>query len=217
MKKTLSFAIAAIAAATFSVSANASTFISDNFTRVSPAENLVALFAANAGATTTGTYTGFVEILVSGSGFSLGSAINDAFYLTQSGQGLANNFYHLGLGTSAQPWNVASVNTPALGVERFMSFIDGVGSSGPGSIPGFNSDSNYNFVIDLSSQSSQLTFGVLDGIYSDNGGAYQLSVWQLRPGAPAVPEPATWLMMIVGFGAVGAAVRRNSAPTPRLA
>jgi PEP-CTERM motif len=184
---------------------------------VSPAENVVAPFLANAGATTTGTYTGFVEILVSGRGFSLGNLINDAFYLTDSGQGLANNFYHLGLGTTAQPWNVATTNFPSLGVERFMSFINGVGSVSAGTIPAFNSSSTYNFVVDLSSQSSQLTFGVLDGVYSDNGGAYALAVWQLRPGVAAVPEAATWLMMIVGFGAVGAVVRRKAATTPQLA
>lgn len=26
---------------------------------------------------------------------------------------------------------------------------------------------------------------------------------------PAVPEPATWLMMLIGFGAIGHAVRRR--------
>jgi PEP-CTERM motif len=217
MKSKLIFSFAAFAAATFSVSASASTLISGNFTRVSPVENVVAPFGANVGATTTGTYTGFVEILVSGRGFSLGSRINDAFYLTDTGQGLANNFYHLGLGTTAQPWNAATPNFPSLGVERFMSFINGVGSVSAGTIPAFDPGSTYNFVVDLSSQSSKLTFGVLDGIYSDNGGAYALSVWQLRPGVAAVPEAATWLMMIVGFGAVGAAMRRKSATTPQLA
>lgn len=29
------------------------------------------------------------------------------------------------------------------------------------------------------------------------------------PGAPAVPEPATWALLILGFGAIGAAMRRQ--------
>lgn len=33
---------------------------------------------------------------------------------------------------------------------------------------------------------------------------------------PAVPEPATWAMMLIGFGAIGAGMRRRKANTPRL-
>jgi PEP-CTERM motif len=209
VKKTIIYAVAAMAVASFSVSTSASVLISDNFTRVTPVENVIAPFFSNAGATTSGTFTGFVEILVSGRGFSLGNLVNDAFYLTQSGQGLGGNFYHLGLGTMGQPWNAFSPNFPSLGVERFMSYIDGVGSVAAWSIPAFNSSSTYNFVIDLSAQSSPLTFGVLDGAYVDNGGSFALSIWQLRAGVAAVPEPATWLLMISGFGAIGTMVRRK--------
>ncbi|MBS0482043.1 MAG: DUF4114 domain-containing protein [Proteobacteria bacterium] len=35
--------------------------------------------------------------------------------------------------------------------------------------------------------------------------------------APAVPEPATWLMMIVGFGALGGAMRRRTSMSARIA
>ena len=34
---------------------------------------------------------------------------------------------------------------------------------------------------------------------------------------PSVPEPATWAMMLLGFGAVGFALRRQKAPLPQLA
>lgn len=33
---------------------------------------------------------------------------------------------------------------------------------------------------------------------------------------PAVPEPSTWAMMLVGFGAVGGAMRRRKAATPKV-
>ncbi|HEY1154389.1 MAG TPA: PEPxxWA-CTERM sorting domain-containing protein, partial [Pseudolabrys sp.] len=34
--------------------------------------------------------------------------------------------------------------------------------------------------------------------------------------APAVPEPATWAMMIAGFGLAGAAIRSRQRPAPAL-
>lgn len=40
-------------------------------------------------------------------------------------------------------------------------------------------------------------------------GGNQLAVISMAPGAGAVPEPATWAMLILGFGAVGAALRRR--------
>jgi hypothetical protein len=50
-------------------------------------------------------------------------------------------------------------------------------------------------------------------IYSDrNSGTGQIKIDNLRVdavGAP-VPEPATWALMIAGFGAVGAAMRRRA-------
>jgi hypothetical protein len=35
-------------------------------------------------------------------------------------------------------------------------------------------------------------------------------------GTPSVPEPATWAMMLMGFGAVGAAMRRDRSKRPSL-
>ena len=45
------------------------------------------------------------------------------------------------------------------------------------------------------------TFGVIDG-----------STLQGLTYAPAVPEPATWAMMLVGFGGIGLAMRRRRKP-----
>ena len=47
--------------------------------------------------------------------------------------------------------------------------------------------------------------GVDSGIYTNGGGS---PVLQLTSGA-AVPEPATWAMMITGFGLAGVALRRR--------
>ena len=67
-------------------------------------------------------------------------------------------------------------------------------------------------MIDLGGQApTTLTFGVTDGLYTDNSGAFSIGVYQLLPGAAnaGVPEPATWAMMLLGFGAVGAVMRRR--------
>ena len=53
-------------------------------------------------------------------------------------------------------------------------------------------------------------FGVIDGS-TRSGRTYAPT------GAPAVPEPATWAMMLVGFGVMGVAMRRRRAIKPVLA
>lgn len=46
---------------------------------------------------------------------------------------------------------------------------------------------------------------------ADNARGAQFMNYAFRvDNAPAVPEPATWMMMLVGFGALGAAMRRRT-------
>ncbi len=210
----IKFLAATLMAAALSAPALAATTIAGAYTRISAAENITAPFTAPTGVASTRTYTGPVEVLVSGTGFSLGSSINDAFYLTATQQGLAGNFYHLGIGTSAQP---LVGGNPALGAERFINFIDGVGAVSFGSIPAYATNNTYRFVADFGTLSTLLNFGVLDGNFGDNGGQYNITIWQLAPGVNAVPESGTWMMMIVGFGAVGFAARRRTAVFAKLA
>lgn len=54
-------------------------------------------------------------------------------------------------------------------------------------------------------------YGVTPGFSLHGGaftGAYELNVSLQAPGS-AVPEPATWAMMLIGFGAVGASMRQQ--------
>lgn len=63
---------------------------------------------------------------------------------------------------------------------------------------------------DLSAQ-LRLINGAFEGgfhtIYADQ----HLSVSAITPPPPAVPEPATWSLLLIGFGIVGGAVRRHHA------
>lgn len=66
-------------------------------------------------------------------------------------------------------------------------------------------------------------FGTINGpVQSDMGqvsliGANLLSFTSMVSGVTAVPEPASWAMMMLGFGAIGAVARRRPRVTTRLA
>ena len=58
-------------------------------------------------------------------------------------------------------------------------------------LPNFGDYNYYNFV-------------------SNNGGGKNVLLGGLSYNAAAVPEPATWAMMLLGFGAVGFSMRRRN-------
>jgi hypothetical protein len=70
-----------------------------------------------------------------------------------------------------------------------------------------------------SDSSDQLALGVageyyadvLHGVQPNTGGSYQMAVLGsvLEPTTDPVPEPATWAMMLLGFGGLGAVLRRQ--------
>ncbi len=82
----------------------------------------------------------------------------------------------------------------------------------------FTSDDTGNFIFDLTNGQNRFAFQAVNGqsiagLSFDvaNGGVS--SVRQVRISqATAVPEPATWGMMLVGFGAIGFAMRRKRRP-----
>ena len=72
-------------------------------------------------------------------------------------------------------------------------------------VPAFEASSIYSFVVDTGSLSAlNLHFGVSDGNFSDNSGAYTINVTQLAAVA-AAPEPTSLALLgaaLVGFGLI---------------
>jgi len=196
------------AAAIGLASAAQAVSISDVYQRTSAGESLSAAFTDPIGGQTLGSYSGLVEVLVSGVG-SIGPGTADAFYVYNYDQG--GYYYELSLGTTGTP--LAAFH-PDQTILRAISFIDGVGAVNSFDRPAENlAGHDYHFVVDLAkigvSSPTQLQFGITEGQYSDNNGAYSLTVYQLAEGSSAVPAPATWAMMVMGFGMIGSGLRRR--------
>ncbi|MDN4633181.1 PEPxxWA-CTERM sorting domain-containing protein [Sphingomonas sp. PvP056] len=154
------------------------------------AENLTAAFNTPTGATTTGTYFGQVRVTVSGTGFSNGNTVNDAFYQTVS-QARNSGLYQLAYTAGSFASTGATRNQAVAN-----SILDGM-------VPAYSANNTYSFVLNTGlsqANASVLSFGVADDNYRDNGGSYTFSV-------SAVPEPATWGMMLMGFGMIGFGLR----------
>jgi hypothetical protein len=79
----------------------------------------------------------------------------------------------------------------------------------------------FNYLLD-GSGSARFAFEALNGevitnlAYTINGGSAdglrQVRIASSESGVPPVPEPATWAMMLMGFGAAGFAMRRKRRP-----
>jgi hypothetical protein len=180
----------------FAATAEAS-LIADNFTRTGVSEALSAPFTVPA-TSTTNSYGGLVEIIVSGTGFSLFSNINDAFYGTASGTQFDPQFYQLNIGWSG--FAQAPFASDAHNIDNFIVFIDGVGAVTPVARPAYAANNTYRFVIEVPLNVGALQFGVADGDYGDNGGSYALQVFQLiRGAAQPAPEPAALSLLCVGL------------------
>ena len=159
------------------------------------AEVVYAPFIEPGGVTTVGTYEGIVSVTVSGAGQALGNTFSDAFYLLPTA-GFPP--------THTVTWNLG-FGAPFQDAANFIV----------GGLPAFNPTNIYSFnLITGFAVPTQLHFGVIDEIYTDNAGAYTIVITQL---ASAVPEPSTWAMMILGFAGIGfMAYRRKSKRAPCL-
>ena len=171
------------------------------YTATGSPETLTATFTQPDGGVTSGTYDGFVEISVSGTGQSAGQSFNDAFYVYSPGPPFNDpSFYQLTFGT-----NTLVPLAPAQDAKNFIRYDLATGMEvTPPYVPAFNSNHVYDIVLDTGvTTPMNLHFGVSDGIFSDNTGFYNITVTQLVPSVPAVPEPASLALLgstLLGFG-----------------
>ena len=94
---------------------------------------------------------------------------------------------------------------------NLLTTQDDLGYTDPGSVHRYDPYLDYTFA-------TAGQYFVRVGSYPSNSAAtgdYQLNVSLQSPAVPAVPEPSTWGMMLLGFGAAGYALRRR--PVHKLA
>lgn len=153
-------------------------------------ETLTATFTQPDGGVTVNKYDNLVEVTVSGVGQSLGADFNDAFYLYSGGSPTYDpQYYQLTFGTTA--------------LVPFAPGQDAVNDI-VGGLPGYNSSHVYSFELNTGTTvPTFLHFGVSDGNFSDNTGAYTITV-------TAIPEPSTWAMLLLGFAGVGFVAYRQT-------
>jgi hypothetical protein len=92
----------------------------------------------------------------------------------------------------------AAVQNNSAGVLEIGGDVNGVGMSS-------NTD-DFSFLLDTSLASQSVQF-----VYSHVGGGINYSTLSINSLPAAVPEPGTWMIMLLGLGAIGIAARRNSA------
>jgi len=86
--------------------------------------------------------------------------------------------------------------------QQYIVTVDGVTITGPNTNPGWGF---YSFNLNLTAGSHTFAFQENDDRLFYTAGLDNVSL------TAAVPEAATWAMMVVGFGLVGVAARRRSA------
>ena len=173
------------------------------YNEVGPTETVSATFTTPDGGISTGTYSGFVLLTVTGVGESLGNALNDAFYIYTNG--LHNpiapihdpNYYQVAFDSTA----LVAFN-PARDAKNFIVFdVDANMAVTPAYVPAYRADHTYTFIVNTGLVGpSTLHFGTSNGNFGDNTGAYQIDVTQLQ-----APEPSS--LALVGLG-LAAGVRR---------
>jgi hypothetical protein len=135
-----------------------------------PSETLTAAFTQPDGGVTSGAYKGYVLLHVTGVGQAYGAAYNDAFYLYTAPFAAPQNghdggYYQLTFGAS--PLQAFSLGSNA---RNFLV----------GPLPPYNPAHDYTFVLDTRLASpARLHFGVSDGGYNDNSGAYTITATPL--------------------------------------
>lgn len=171
-------------------------------------ENLTAAFANASGTLSSNSYSGLVLVTVSGTGQSLGTQYNDAFYVYAPTLGAYADYYQLAVTRGP----TVAYSTPDDAYQHVVYDVDAGTATTPPYRPLYRADHTYTFVLDSSGltggATGALRFGVNDGIYSDNSGSFSIRVDQLV--GTRIPEPATWLLAGAALALMGLGRRKQA-------
>jgi hypothetical protein len=161
-----------------------------------PTEVVTANFNPADGGVSVGTYAGYVRLVVSGSGVSCTPATNDAFYIYVWQPGCSNPNV---VPQHDPSWYQLTFDSQTLvggnytrDATRFIVYDIDAGAevlSRP-YVPAYRTGHTYSFIVDTGLvAAARLHFGVSDGGFGDNSGAFQVQITQLAP-RPATPFDA---------------------------
>jgi hypothetical protein len=185
-----------ILAALFVPASRAIIIDGTNYVPSSPPETLTAVFTTPTGGVTTNLYSGYVLVKVSGSGHSRGAQLNDAFYVYTPGPSPYHDPTYYQLTFSPSP--LVPLNFFQLARHRIVYDVTAGLETGVDYVPPYHSAHIYRIVLDSELLvAGQLYFGVSDGNFNDNGGAFNISVTQLTS-SQSVPEEGTMALLLGG-------------------
>jgi hypothetical protein len=183
----------------------------------------------NEGSASTGTTV--LGELGQGSGVDViftGTTTDSNDLMLSSGQGQAKITGALDTGTSSpnDTFGLTAFNL-ALEGDALFNWIE-LSLTGTGTVTfsllddsgtTFTSDANGDFIFDLTNGQNKFAFDAINGqsiaglSFTVAGGTVDtVSQVRINPAFALVPEPATWGMMLIGFGAIGFAMRRKRRP-----
>lgn len=204
----------------FSTRATAALLPIENFIHAGPTEHITVPHTLSGGVTSTNSYTGLVEVTVSGVGTN-NTRILDAFYQINANPPIlyANG---LRLGTEVlietipppnsvfSPNDARQVEAGAIHAAELAVAYEGSAfwvtdpdllKTNTAYAPVYSPNNEYRFVVDLGGYSGHLTPGIGDGALFDNSGSYDVTLTPVAYAAP-VPEPSTYAMGLLGLFAV---------------
>lgn len=200
-------AAALLAVCTNPASAAVLTF-DDAYAALSDAGN-PATFYSSDGVTISGDYFGVIGGLSNGDpgGWGLEGTNGSAFLGCNDGNSCSPTF------TFANPVNDVSLD---IGLANHWSATFTVSGYLDGSLVSsdtftISDPNNRGGTWDTFSLNGNVDKVVVTDSFSSPGFAYGLDNVSFSPATAAVPEPASWAMLLIGFGMVGAVTRRRTA------
>ena len=127
--------------------------------------------------------------------------------------GVTDNLGSFTLGADAHTYTgdifrlLVSFTQPGTGSQLYQALLQGIVTSVNGGSVFINFDNTPQLI--TATNGAQFTLAVND-VSVAAGGAVQILSGQLQ--AVAVPEPATWAMMLLGFAGIGMTIRRRRQP-----